>query len=225
MATSGTYTFQPSLGELVINAFSRCQIRRSALTAEMMVDARIESNLLQTQWNNDGVNLWTVDLINLPLVQGTATYSVLANTVMILDLYVNNGSQNRLILPFSRTDYASLANPTQQGFPTSFWFDRLIAPTISFWPVPDGNATYTVSYYRYRLIQDANLPNGGNVEIPMLWLDAFCAGLAHRLARIYAPALEMIRKADADEAWGRAAKNNVENVSISIQPMMQGYFR
>jgi hypothetical protein len=74
-------------------------------------------------------------------------------------------------------------------------------------------------------LQDATLPNGLNVEIPYLWLDALTAGLAHRLARVYAPQLEQIRKADADEAWQIAATQNVENVPLYIAPAINGYYR
>lgn len=176
-------------------------------------------------WVNAGVTLWTVDQQTIPLVQGTATYTVPADTVMILDLYIviNNGN-NRLILPFSRTDYASLATPLQQGVPTSFWFDRVLAPTVTFWPVPDGNETSAV-YWRYRQIQDANVRQGGNAEIPYLFLDAFVAGLAHRLSRIYAPALEQQRKADADEAFLLASKQNVENAPLYITPGLSSFYR
>lgn len=225
MATSGTFLFNPDLGSIFLEAFSRIQVKRTELTPQHIQDAKFSANYLQIAWQNDGVTLWTVDLQTTPLVTGVATYPVLGNTVMVLDLYINNGSSNRLIMPFSRTDYASLAEPQSQGFPTSFWFDRLVSPTITLWPVPDNNATYTMSYYRYRQIQDANPQNGGNVEIPWLWLDAFAAGLAHRLSRHYNPALEDKRKVDATEAYALAAKQGVENVPLYMTPGLSGYFR
>jgi len=226
MATSGTYSFSPDLGSMALNALARVGVRRTEITPQHMQDAYLESNYLQQRFQNDGLTLWTVDLQTIPLVQGTATYNVPVTTVQILDLYIVIGSgNNRLITPFSRTDYASLANPNTPGVPTSFWFDRLATtPTITFWPVPDGNET-SAQYYRYRNIQDANIRQGGNVEVPYLWLDAFAAGLAHRLARIYAPALEQQRKADFDEAYASASKQNTENVPFYITVGLSGYFR
>jgi hypothetical protein len=225
VTTSGTFTFNPSLGEFLLNAFSRCQVKRTEILPQHIADARMEANLLQTEWSNQGVTLWTVDLQTFAMVQGTATYTVPPETVMILDLYINNGSSNRLIMPFSRTDYASLAEPLQQGFPTSFWFDRLVSPTVTFWPVPDNNAVYTCSYYRYRQIQDANTAQGATIEAQYLWLDAFAAGLSHRLSRMYAPHLEQLRKTDAMEAFALAAKQGVENVPLYINPGLMGYYR
>lgn len=225
MTTSATYNFNPPIGSLALNAFARCGIRHTEVLAEHMQNAYYEMGYLQAAWVNDGVTLWTVDQETIPLIQGTATYTVPVNTVMILDLYiVINGGNNRLITPFSRTDYASLANPQTQGVPTSFWFDRAIAPTITFWPVPDGNETSAV-YYRYRQIQDANVPQGGSAEVPYLWLDAFVADLAHRLSRIYAPNLEQQRKVDRDGAYALAAKQGTENVPLFISCGLSGYYR
>jgi hypothetical protein len=225
MATTGTYSFSPDLGSIFMEAFSRIGVKRPELTPQHLMDASLAANYQQIEWSNDGVLLWTVDLQTIPLVQGHATYTVPPNTVMILDLYINNGTSNRLIMPFSRTDYASLANPLTPGFPTSFWFDRLIAPTLSLWPVPDGSATYTMSYYRYRQIQDAVAQGGLAPEIQTLWLDAYAAGLAHRLSRGYAPALEIVRKADYLAAYMLAAKQGTENVPLYVSPGLQSYYR
>src|ERR1700724_4670258 len=124
MANSGTYNFNLSLGSLALNAFSRCGIRRTELTPQHMETAYIETNLLQENWGADGITWWTVELLSQPLTQGVATYPVPANVVSVLDIYINNGTSNRLITNFSRTDYASLANPSEQGFPTVAWFNR-----------------------------------------------------------------------------------------------------
>jgi hypothetical protein len=91
--------------------------------------------------------------------------------------------------------------------------------------VADGNATYTMSYYRYRQIQDANPQQGGQAEIPYLWLDAFAAGMAHRLSRHYNPPVEDKRKADYVEAYGLASKQGTENVPLFISPGLSGYYR
>lgn len=225
MGTSGVFNFNPDLGSLFLNAFSRIQVHRTSITAQHMADAKMEANLLQTEWVNQGLELWLEDTQTINLVTGQATYSVPATTIMILDLFVNNGSSNRLIFPFSRTDYASLANPLQQGFPTSFFFLRTVAPTVTFWPVPDSNATYVVTYWRYRQIQDADPSSGGQPELQYRFIDAYTTGLAHRLSRHYAPALEQQRSGDYDKAFALAMKQDTENVGLYITPGLSGYFR
>jgi hypothetical protein len=225
--TSGTYNFAPSLGESVLNAFSRIGVRRTEILQTHLDDARIEANLLLAKMSNLQPNLWTVDQQALPLLQGAPSYTVPAETVMILDVFIRYGNPttDRSMYPISRSEYATYPNKATQAFPTVFWFDRLISPTITLWPTPDGNGPYTLYYYRVRQIQDADYVNGQNVEVPYLWLDAFVTGLAYRLARIYAPQMEAQRKADADEAWTNAAAQNVENVNVMFSPGLSFYFR
>lgn len=229
MTTSGTYSFSPSLGELTLYSFNLCGIRNTALLQEHMEAARMSSNLMLSRWSNQGVNLWAVDLVTVPLVAGQSTYSVDANTVMILDAYLgitNSGPEiDRIIMPISRTEYASYPNKSQQGFTTVYWFDRLLSPTITLWPVPDGNSAQVLKYYRVRQIQDSNFTSGQNVEIPYLWLEAFAYGLAARLAVIFAPDKVQILKPMADESYQIAADQNVEYAQQYISPQISGYFR
>ena len=224
MATSGTYTFNPGLGEIVLYAYQNIGVRPAALLQEHMDSARMATNMMLARWSNQGVNLWCVDLITTPLVDGTATYAVDANTVMILDAYIVSDSIDRIILPISRTEYASYPNKAQQGFPTTFWFDRLISPTVTLWPVPDGSQT-SLKYYRVRRLQDSNLQNSEQVEIPYLWLEAFADGLAYRLARIWAPPIAPALKAQADESYEIAAAQGIEQAQQYISPQLSGYWR
>ena len=230
MATSGTYNFNPSLGELTLYAYNLIGVRNTAVLQEHMEAARMASNMMLARWSNQGVNLWAVDLISVPLVQGQATYSVDANTVMILDAYmeIDNGNGqpiDRIILPISRTEYASYPNKEQQGFTTTYWFDRLLSPTVTLWPVPDGSSAQYLKYYRVRQLQDSNLQNGQQVEIPYLWMEAFAYGLAQRLAMIWAPDRVVALKPIADESYMIAAEQNVEQAQQYISPQISGYFR
>lgn len=236
MATSGTYAFNPSLGELTLYAYNLCGLRNTSLLQEHMEAARMAANMLCSSWSNRGVNLWAVDLVTVPLVQGQASYDVDLNTVMILDAYmeIDDGSGppiDRIIMPVSRTEYASYPNKEQQGFTTTFWFDRLIGtvtpnkPSVTLWPVPDGSSAQYLKYYRVRQVQDAALQNGTQVEIPYLWMDAFAYGLAARLAVIWAPDKVQMLKPFADEAYTIAAEQNIEQAQQYISPQIGGYYR
>ena len=230
MTTSGTYSFSPSLGELVLYSYNLVGLRNTSLLQEHMEAARMASNMLCASWANRGVNLWTVDLVTTNLVSGQATYPVDANTVVILDAYVtttqSGGNINRIILPISRTEYASYPNKEQEGFPTVFWFDRLLSPTVTLWPVPNtDNGPTTLSYYRVTQMQDSELNNGTTVDIPYLFYEAFAYGLAARLAMIWAPDKVALLKPLADEAYQIAADQNIETASYFISPMISGYFR
>lgn len=226
MATSGTYTFNPGLGELTLYAYQLIGIRPTALLQEHLESSRVAANMLLSRWSNQGVNLWQVDLVTVPLVQGQSTYSVDANTVVMLDAYIEYGSPpiDRIIMPVSRTEYASYPNKSQQGFPTVFWFDRLLSPTVTIWPVPDGSQS-SLKYYRAVQIQDANLSGSQSVDIPYLWMEAFAFGLALRLAMIWAPDKVAGLKVAADESYDIASRQNVETAQQYISPQISGYFR
>lgn len=228
MATTNEYNFNPALGSLTLNAFARCGVRRTELTQQHMDDAYLESNLLQSDWTADGIVWWTVELVQQTLTAGAGTYGIPRNTVSVLDVYVapNNGTsgQNRLISPFSRTDYASLADPSEQGFPSVYWYNRALDPTITLWPIPDDATTYMMSYYVYTSLQDASLRNGAQTAVPTWWLNAYVADLAHRLSRIYAPDKEAQRLIDRDRAYQTACKQ-VEPSPLFISPGLAGYYR
>ena len=305
MTTSGTYTFNPSLGELTLYAFNLAGVRNTALLQEHMQSAKMATNMMLASWANQGVNLWKVDLVTVNLLQvptvltavaaggiatltyatpntpiypvgfsitvsgvsvsgyngsftvtasgpgyvsyatsavapGTGgtitsttpspTYSVDPSTVVILDAYmgiVQTGSPeiDRIILPVSRTEYASYPNKLQTGFSTTFWFDRLISPTVTLWPAPDGTSSQVLKYYRVTQIQDANFQGGQTVDVPYLWLEAFADGLAYRLAKVWNPAVAPALKAVADETYGIASRQNIETAEQFISPQVFGYYR
>ncbi len=224
MTTSGTYTFNPALGEITLYAFDLIGIRPTALLQEHMQSARMATNMMLGRWSSQGVNLWAVDLVTTALTQSTATYAVDASTIVVLDMYVVVDGIDRIITPVSRTEYASYPNKATEGMPTVAWFDRLLSPTITLWPVPDGNQT-SLKYYRVRQIQDANFTSGQNVEIPYYFLEAFAQGLAYRLAMIWAPEKAQLLKMVADESYQIAASQNVEQAATYISPMLAGYWR
>lgn len=225
MSTSGTYTFAPNLGELVINAFAKCGVRRTELTNQHMSDARMEANLMMSDWAGDGINLWQVQSATIPLIQGVASYAIPSDRVFILDVYIRQDGFDRLIFPISRSDYASFAQKNLQGYPTSFWYDRLIDPNLYIWPVPDQTGQYTLTYYYMRQAMDSELTNGTQPEVPWYYLNAFADGMAARLAYIYAPDKVAVLQPKADKSWFRALQVGTENVPVTMNVQMRGYFR
>jgi hypothetical protein len=216
------------MGEAVLYAYGLCGIRATALTQQHFETARMATNMMLGRWSSDGVNLWQVDLQCIELTQGCATYQVPSNTIVMLDAYytINTGNQeiDRIMTPVSRTEYASYPQKSSQGAPTVFWFDRLLAPTVTLWPTPDGQQA-AFKFYRLRQTQDANLANGQNVEIPYYFLEAYSFGLAYRLALTWAPTQVPVLKPLADEAWAIASRQNTETANVYISPMLSGYYR
>lgn len=229
MASSGTYAFAPSNGELVLSAFARLQIFAPELTAAHMTNARSELNYMFVEWANTGPNLWKVPLFQIPLVSGQATYPIDPTVIMILDAYrstnTNTDAETRIpMVPITRSEYASYPKPTMRAPPTVFWFDRMIAPTVTLYPTPTDGGPYVYNFYGAQQLQDADYSGAQTPDVPYRWFDALVAGLAHRMARIYRPAIEQLRKADAAEAFGKAATQDTENAPTRIAPGVRGYY-
>ena len=144
---------------------------------------------------------------------------------IFLDVYISQDGFDRLIFPISRSDYVSLAQKNLQGYPTSFWYDRLIDPNLYVWPVADQDSQYTLTYYYMRQAQDNELTNGTQPEVPWYYLNAFADGLAARLAYIYAPDRVSVLQPKYDKSWFRALQVGTENVPVTMNVQMRGYFR
>jgi len=228
MTSSGTYSFNPSLTEIVLDAYDRMQIRGPEVTAPQIVSARRSLNYVLVRMDNLGINLWCVDLQSVALVQGTATYDVDPSTVTILDVYRRIGSgqstQDIILSSLSRTDYASIPNKATQSPPTSYWFDRTLSPTITLYPTPDQSNYYTLYYYRMRQIQDANPVNGQTADIPVRFQEMLASALAAHLAMKWKPELAQALQTYADKVWSEAALEDRERAPLYLNPILDGYY-
>ena len=230
MTTSGAYTFDPALGDTVLYAYGLCGIRNTAIVAEHMQSARLAMNFVLSDWSNSTPNLWKVDLVTVPLVEGQTTYDVDPSTIIMLDAYVtiDNGISDpidRIILPVSRSEYATYPNKEQQGFPTIFWYNRLISPNVTIWPVPDGTSAQYLKYYRVRQVQDADFTSGQTLDVPYRWLRAFVDCLALELSRTWAPDRIETLMSFANVSYRRALEQDVETANYYLSPQLSSYYR
>jgi hypothetical protein len=227
MATSGTATFNMDLSEIVEEAFERAgsELR----TGYDLRTARRSLNLLFADWANRGVNMWTFEQGSIPLVPGTATYDLPADTVDLLEHVIRTGAGNSstqadlTITRISVSTYATIPNKLQQARPIQVWIERLQpAPRITVWPVPDNSQTYTFVYWRLRRIDDAG--NGVNtMDVPFRFLPCMVAGLAYYLAMKVPSGAERlgVLKAQYDEAWQLASEEDREKAAIRFVPRQQ----
>lgn len=225
MATTGTTDFFPATSDLVMSAFARLQMRRTEVTQQHLLDAQQEANFLQVTFCNLQPNLFTSQLLSVPLVSGTATYALPTYLISFMAVYLSNNDTgiDRILGPVSTYEYAALPNKTTSGQPNQYWFNRQVTPEITLWPVPDAdNLTLKLRYLKQ--IEDAGMPNGTAPQIPYRWIDAFVAGLAARLAQIYKPELVPALDLKAKETWTIAATEDTEMTPLYITPGLSGYF-
>ncbi len=83
MSVTGVSDFNLDLSEIVEEAFERCgsELR----TGYDLRTARRSLNLLFADWANRGVNMWTFEQGQIPLVQGVSTYALPNDTVDLLE--------------------------------------------------------------------------------------------------------------------------------------------
>lgn len=226
MTTSGTTAFNLDLVEIVEEAFERCGLEmRSGYDLRT---ARRSLNLMMASWANRGINLWTVEQGSVPLVAGTMTYALPADTVDILEHSIRTGSgasQADIIIPrIAFPDYAALPNKNVTGRPLQVMVTRgTSAPSVTLYPVPDAGGPYTLVYWRLRRMQDAG--SGTNtMDIPFRVLPCLVAGLAYHLCMKLPNAADRLNvlKAQYDEAWAQMASEDRDRAPVRFVPRRMG---
>lgn len=229
MTSTGTWDYGPAASNLTLTAFGRIGIRRAEITTQHLADALNEANLVQVKLASKQPNLWTSTLYSVTLTASTATYTLPARLIAIQAAFLTVGTgdtaTDQILWPLSAFEYSAIPNKTQEAVVNSYWFNRQITPQITLWPVPDDSTTYVLNLRAVYQIEDVSLSSGATLNMPYRWLDVYVAELAYRMARIYAPDKEVLRKADADEAWVVAATEDQERVPLYIQPQTQSYWQ
>jgi hypothetical protein len=227
MATSGTTTFTLDLSELVEEAFEL--VGGELRSGYDLRTARRSLNILLAEWANQGINLWTIAQGEITLVPGTATYALPADTVDLIEHTLRTGAgvastQSDITLSrISVSTYAAIPNKLTQARPLQLLVERLSAPQVTLWPVPDASQAYTLVYWRLRRLHDAG--NGQNtMDVPFRFIPPLVAGLAHKLAMKVPGALERVPllKEQYDRAWDIAAGEDREKASVHFVPQING---
>ena len=241
MTTTGTSTFNLDLNDLVEEAFERAgsELR----TGYDLRTARRSLNLLTIEWANRGINLWTIEQGQIPLVTGQVVYPLPVDTIDLLDQVIrtNAGSvSNQTDINISRiseSTYSTIPNKLTQGRPIQVWINRqsgattptgVNAPTINIWPTPNApDNQYMFVYWRLRRINDAG--DGSNTQdIPFRFLPAMVAGLAYYLSvKIQGtdPNRVMGLKADYEQQFSLASEEDREKAPIRFVPRNFSYTR
>jgi hypothetical protein len=126
--TTSTTSFNPDVNELFEEAFERCG--KELRTGYDFRTARRTLNFLITEWANRGINLWTVEQGQIPLVQGQYVYDLPLDTVDLIEhvIRTNPGQiSNQTDINISRisvSTYSTIPNKLTQGRPIQVWVNR-----------------------------------------------------------------------------------------------------
>lgn len=225
MATSGTTAFNMDFTEIAEEAWERAG--REMRTGYDLHTARRSMNLMTIEWQNKGINMWTIDEGSLPLVANVASYDLPADTIDLLDQVIRTGAgsvstQSDLTMSrISVSTYSSIPNKLSTGRPIQMWVSRgRDNPTVTFWPVPDSD-NYSFQYWRMRRVEDA----GDGVEtadVNFRFFPALVAGLAYHIATKVPELVQRIPmlKQMYDEQFQLAADEDREKAPYRIVPMI-----
>jgi hypothetical protein len=239
MTTSGSTAFNMEFTEIAEEAWERAG--REMRSGYDLRTARRSMNLLMIEWQNRGINLFTIEQGEIPLELGRSTYPLPLDTIDLLEHVVRTGSgQNQQDLSISRisvSTYATIPNKQTQGRPIQVWVQRLtgetypvtsdyepgetVHPKVTLWPTPNQNNFYTLVYWRLRRIQDAG-SGTQTADISFRFFPCLVAGLAYYIAMKTPELAERIQmlKADYDEQFNLAAGEDREKASVRFVPRM-----
>jgi len=223
MATSGTTAFSPDFTEIAEEAWERAG--REMRSGYDLRTARRSMNLLTIEWQNRGLNMWTIEEGTVALTSGTATYNLPADTIDLLEQVIRTGAgsvSTQSDLNMSRVSvstYSSIPNKLSQGRPIQVYVDRgRDNPTVTVWPVPDSDA-YTLVYWRMRRIQDAGA-GAETADVNFRFLPCLVAGLAYYIAQKdpeLMPRIQMLQT-EYERQFDLAASEDREKATLSLVP-------
>jgi len=167
MATSGATAFNMEFTEIAEEAWERAG--RELRSGYDLRTARRSMNLMTIEWQNRGINMWTIEQGSISLVEGQATYALPDDTIDILEQSIRTGANNvttQSDLNLSRisiSTYASIPNKLTQSRPIQAVIHRDSGQTY-----PTGitlAATATSTATTITLSSVAGLPPAGFVKV------------------------------------------------------------
>lgn len=223
MTTSGTTAFNMDFTEIAEEAWERAG--REMRSGYDLRTARRSMNLMTIEWQNRGINMWTIDSGTINLVKGTSQYTLPADTIDLMEhqIRTNSGNSNTqsdlTISRISVSTYASIPNKLSEGRPIQLYVERLRdAPKVNVWPVPD-NDDYVLYYWRMRRIEDAG-SGIQTADMNFRFFPCLVAGLAYHISMKVPELVERIPmlKAVYDEQFDMAAGEDREKTSARFVP-------
>jgi hypothetical protein len=173
----------PDLSEIFEEAFERAGLEmRSGYDLKTV---RRSLNMLTLEWQNRGLNLFTIESGIAPLTAGTAVYTLPTDTIDIIEHQLRTGTgTNQIDTALQRisvSTYAQQTNKNTPGRPTQIYVDRGVSDVkFTVWPVPDS--AYSVAYYRLKGIDGLESGIAGSAAIPPRFIPALVSGLAFHIA-------------------------------------------
>jgi hypothetical protein len=133
MTTTGSTLFNMDFTDIAEEAWERAG--REMRSGYDLRTARRSMNLMTIEWQNRGINMWTMEQGVINLTPGLATYALPTDTIDLLEHVIRTGSNTAstqadlTISRISVSTYATIPNKLQQARPIQVWIQRLSGET------------------------------------------------------------------------------------------------
>jgi len=225
MDKSGTTSFTLDIRDIMEEAYDLCGLElRSGYSYR---GAKRALNLVFLEWQNKGLNLWTIEQGTTTMTAGTNSYTADSSALDIVDVFVRtdagdtNKQFDQRLNRISRTEYNHQANKLVQAKPTQFYVDKdNDAVKIVVWSVPDAADTYTLVYDYVKKIEDVGTIASNNADVPTRYLPCLTYALAYNIACKSPEAQNRIPmiKQRYDELWRDVSDADREKAAVRFVP-------
>jgi hypothetical protein len=126
--TTGTTLFNLDFTEIAEEAWERAG--REMRSGYDLRTARRSMNLMTIEWQNRGINMWTIEPGTITLQAGLNTYPLPTDTIDLLEQVIRTGANvastqaDLNITRISVSTYATIPNKLVQGRPIQVWIQR-----------------------------------------------------------------------------------------------------
>jgi hypothetical protein len=212
----------PDLSELFEEAFERAGLEMR--TGYDLRTIRRSLNLLTLEWQNRGLNLFTVESGTQALTAGTASYTMPTDTIDLIEHQLRTGTGtsqvDTALQRISVSTYAQQTNKNSQGRSTQIYVDRgTTNVTVTLWPVPESS-DYTLAYYRLKGIDGLSAGIAGSAAVPPRFVPALVSGLAFHISmkKPDAAARAEALRAEYERQFEMAAAEDETRASLMLTP-------
>jgi len=237
MSTSGVTNFTVTRDQVIQAALRGLSVLEEGAepTAAATSNASFALNLIIKNWQKDGIKLWTIDNLEVPLVANQTVYNIgpdSSNDIVsdrplrVIQGFLRNVEASPPIdiplQPLSRQEYNILGSKFSPGVMNSYFYNP--KPTfgqLTVYLTPDTNSqtNYVLYVIVQRPIMDMVKPTD-NFDFPNEWFLALKWALMAELAPEYDKSLPDRGYYDARAVALKKALEDwdVENASMFFQP-------
>ena len=212
----------PDLPEIFEEAFERAGLQMK--TGHDLRTARRSLNLITLEWQNRGLNLWTIESGPQALTAGTATYTLPTDTIDLIEHQIRTGTGTSQVdtnvTRISVSTYAKQSAKNTEGRPSQIFVDRqATSVSVTLWPVPDLS-TYTLFYYRLKGIDGVSSGIGTTADMPPRFVPCLASGLAYYIAMKKPQVADRVAplKQEYEFQFELAASEDADSSSIKFVP-------